>query len=112
MNEENDQIDKVLSALANKTRRAIIHMLANQPATISMLADETNQSLPAIHKHIKLLEEAELIRRKKSGRTNFIALNTGALGYVQNWIAKYQTFWGSERQSLENYIEQFSSTRE
>ena len=61
-------------------------------------------SLPAIHKHIRTLEEAGLILRKKSGRTNYVALKAGGLTVVQSWIRQYHTAWASDDATLENYI--------
>ncbi len=101
---DSPQLDAALSALASQTRRAIVHELSLQPSTVGRLAREHNLSLPAIHKHIRSLEAAELIIRKKAGRTNFVALNPKTLGVVQTWIMQYQTSWGSSQASLENYI--------
>ncbi|HEY5267828.1 MAG TPA: winged helix-turn-helix domain-containing protein [Candidatus Saccharimonadales bacterium] len=98
------QLDTILDALANKKRRHIIHILALNPGTISYLGLHTELSLPAIHKHMRILERADLIIRKKSGRTNFVALNSKTLGLVQNWIGQYKTNWGNPEASLSNYI--------
>ncbi len=98
------QLDAVLDALANQKRRGIIHELSLQPATVAQLARRHDLSLPAIHKHIRILESAGLITRKKSGRTNFVALNNFTLQLAQNWIMQYQTAWGATNATLENYI--------
>lgn len=97
-------LDTVFEALANTKRRGMINSLAYRPATISQLADEFDLSLPAIHKHIKSLESSKLIRRKKAGRVNFVALNRTSLKAAQDWLNQYQTAWGSDDESLENYI--------
>jgi len=101
---DSPQLDTVLDALANQKRRGIVHDLSLQPATVGQLAEHHDLSLPAIHKHIRTLENAELIVRKKAGRTNFVALNPGTLGLAQNWIMQYQTKWGNVNATLENYI--------
>lgn len=102
---DSPQLDTTLNALANEKRRSIIHELSLQPATITQLAKHNDLSLPAIHKHMRVLEEAELIIRKKSGRTNFVALNQSTLGIAQKWLLQYQTHWGNNSNaSLENYI--------
>ncbi len=101
---DSPQLDTVLDALANQKRRGIIHDLSLQPATVGQLARHHGLSLPAIHKHIRSLEEAKLIIRKKAGRTNFVALNNSTLGLAQNWITQYRTGWGGSQASLENYI--------
>jgi len=101
---DSPRLDTILDALANQKRRNIIHILALNPNTISSLARHTELSLPAIHKHMRILEVADLIIRKKSGRTNFIALNSNTLGLAQSWIDQYKTNWGNPEASLSNYI--------
>jgi predicted transcriptional regulator len=98
------ELDAILGALANQKRRHIIHILALNPSTISSLGRYTELSLPAIHKHMRILEVANLVIRKKSGRTNFIALNSKTLGLAQSWIDQYKTNWGNPEASLSNYI--------
>ncbi|MDB5165589.1 MAG: transcriptional regulator [Candidatus Saccharibacteria bacterium] len=98
------RLDTILNSLANQKRRGILHELSLNPATVGQLAQHHDLSLPAIHRHIRSLENAELIIRKKSGRTNFVALNQKTLHQVQAWITQYQTGWGSPDASLENYI--------
>ena len=101
---DSSQLDEILEALANTKRRGIIDHLAYQPATVGALAIKFDLSLPAIHKHIRILENSDLIIRRKSGRTNFVALNHLALAVAQQWIMQYRTEWGSVDASLENYI--------
>jgi DNA-binding transcriptional ArsR family regulator len=98
------QLDSVLDALANQKRRGIIHDLSLHPATVGQLARNHELSLPAIHKHIRTLENAKLIIRKKAGRTNFVALDNRTLGLAQSWIMQYHTEWGNTKATLENYI--------
>jgi DNA-binding transcriptional ArsR family regulator len=101
---DSPQLDTVLDALANQKRRGIIHDLSFHPATVGQLARQHQLSLPAIHKHVRTLEDAQLIIRKKAGRTNFVALNSTTLGLAQNWIMQYQAAWGNAEATLENYI--------
>jgi DNA-binding transcriptional ArsR family regulator len=101
---DSSALDSILDALANQKRRGIVHDLSFQPATVGQLAQHYGLSLPAIHKHIRTLERAELIVRKKAGRTNFVALNQTTLGLAQRWIMQYQTEWGNTAATLENYI--------
>jgi DNA-binding transcriptional ArsR family regulator len=95
-------LDDVFEALANKLRREIIHGLSLQPCSISQLAAMRGLSLPAIHKHIKVLEKAGMIVRRKIGRTNFLTLNRGSLRGLQDWLMQYHTYWGSSEETLEN----------
>jgi DNA-binding transcriptional ArsR family regulator len=98
------QLDGIFEALANQRRRAIVYRLSLQPASIMQLAKEQKLSLPAIHKHIKILERAGFLRRKKSGRVNFLALDRTALQSLQSWLTQYHPYWGHQGESLENYI--------
>lgn len=103
-NKETDSLDMVLSALANPHRRVIVSTLGLQPASIAQLADQQKMSLPAIHRHILVLEQAGLVKRKKVGVTNFLALNRKGLLLMQDWIAEYQAYWGTNQETLENYV--------
>ena len=102
--DKSPKLDAVLDALANQKRRSIVHDLSLQPNTVSRLARKHGLSLPAIHKHIRILEKSRLIVRKKVGRTNFVALDASALGLAQDWIMQYHTEWGSVDATLANYI--------
>ena len=97
-------LNPLFEALANDHRRNIVYTLGLQPRSISQLAAQQSLSLPAIHKHIAVLESAGLIQRKKSGRTNFLALNKARLGSLQRWVMQYQTYWGNQEETLENYV--------
>ncbi|MEO6509245.1 MAG: winged helix-turn-helix domain-containing protein [Patescibacteria group bacterium] len=96
-------LDSIFEALANKHRREIIHSVALQPHSITQLATQQQLSLPAIHKHIRILENAGIILRKKIKQTNFLALNKKSLNGLQEWILQYQTYWGNNEETLENY---------
>jgi DNA-binding transcriptional ArsR family regulator len=98
------QLDLILTSLGNYKRRGMINTLSLHPATVSQLAQAYDMSLPAAHKHIRSLEEARLIHRRKVGRTNFVALNTGSLKLMQEWAMQFNTAWGNDEQTLENYI--------
>ena len=98
------QLDTAFNALAHGKRRGMLHTLSYRPATVTQLAAEFDLSLPAIHKHIRSLENADLIQRKKVGRTNFVALNRKALKVAQDWMLQYRTDWGNDKETLENYI--------
>jgi DNA-binding transcriptional ArsR family regulator len=102
--EESQQLDLIFAALAHRKRRAIVYDLSFKPSTISRLAAKYDLSFPAIYKHIRLLEISELIIKKKSGRTNFIALNQITLSAGQAWMKQYKTEWGNPEATLENYI--------
>jgi len=100
-----EKLDAVFDALANVNRRSIMHSLTLQPHSISQLASNEQMSLPAIHKHIRALEVANLVIRRKVGRTNYLALNRKPLRDLQNWVGEYNPHWGNERETLENYAQ-------
>jgi DNA-binding transcriptional ArsR family regulator len=96
-------LDKVFEAFANEHRRDIIYALSLQPYSIQRLASRRGLSLPAIHKHIKLLEGADMVIRKKVGRTNVLTLNRETLYVLQEWLSQFHAYWGSNKETLENY---------
>ncbi len=85
------ELDDVFEALANKHRREIIYVLSLQPCSISKLAFLRNLSLPAIHKHIDLLEKGGMVTRRKIGQTNFLTLNRESLRGLQDWLIRINT---------------------
>jgi DNA-binding transcriptional ArsR family regulator len=97
--------DATFDALANEHRRAILHALSLQPRSISELAEDSGLSLQAIHRHIGILEDAGLVARRKSGRTNFLALQRTPLRILQEWVQGFNPHWGDDRESLDNYID-------
>jgi DNA-binding transcriptional ArsR family regulator len=101
------QLDDIFGALAHPKRRGMLDALSYRPSTIKQLADEFGLSLPAMHKHIDSLETARLIRRKKVGRVNFVALNKKTFGETKAWFGQYRTDWGNDEETLENYIAAF-----
>ena len=107
---ETKTLDNIFSALASENRRQMLHILSLRPQTTSQLASRFDISLPAIHKHLGILNSAGLILERKVGRTNFIALNPVKFSIVKRWINQYNTEWGNSQQSLENYINTYFLT--
>jgi DNA-binding transcriptional ArsR family regulator len=101
--QNSQDLDNVFEALANKHRREIIYALSLQPCSINQLASMRKLSLPAIHKHIEILEKGGMVIRKKIGQTNFLALNRKSLRGLQDWVMQYDTYWGNDEETLENY---------
>ena len=102
--ENTESLDQVFTALANKHRREIVYSLGLHPASIAQLAYQQKLSLPAIHRHIVVLEQAKLVQRKKVSKTNFIALDRTTLLLMQDWITQYRAYWGNNQETLENYV--------
>ena len=100
-----DHLSQVFDALANEHRREMIRLLALQPRSISQLAELRGLSLPAIHKHVRVLEEAAMVSRRKLGRTNFLALEREPLSRLQAWTGQFHPWWGTDAETLENYVD-------
>jgi DNA-binding transcriptional ArsR family regulator len=107
---ESDGLDQILEALANPHRRSIVYTLGLAPCTIAYLAALRDLSLPAIHKHIKILEAAGLITRRKTGRSTYLTLNPAPLRQVQHWAGQFHTHWGSGEGTFENYRDHLGLT--
>lgn len=105
---ESTDLDLIFQALGNKHRREIIYALGLHPHSISSLASLRDLTLPAIHKHIKILEDSDLILTKKIGRVNFLALNKKTVLKLQEWLMQYHAYWGNNNDSFENYTEYLS----
>jgi len=101
----NSDLDKVFHALADTTRRAILAKLANGDALVTELAEPFDMSLPAISKHLTVLEKAGLLNRHKDGRIRRCELNAGPLETAADWIKYYQEFWETKLDSLAEYLE-------
>jgi len=98
-------LDKVFHALSDRTRRAILARLANGDVVVSELAEPFDMSLPAISKHLGVLEKAGLLQRHKDGRIRRCELNAGPLETASDWIGFYQRFWNSQLDSLAEFLE-------
>ncbi len=88
-----DQLDATFAALANPTRRAILAHLAQGEATVNALAEPFDMSLPAISKHIRVLENAGLVTRGRDAQFRPCTLNTVPLQEVANWTDQYRHIW-------------------
>lgn len=99
-----NQLDITFSALANSTRRAILARLAEGEATVNELAEPFNMSLPAISKHIKVLEHAGLITQGKKAQYRPCAIDVKPLKEISNWTEQYRHIWEARFDQLDNYI--------
>jgi DNA-binding transcriptional ArsR family regulator len=99
-----DQLDRVFRALADHTRRAILHRLSTGSATVTELAAPLRMSLPGVSKHLTVLEQAGLVVRTVEGRTRRCSLKPGALRDADDWLAYYRSFWESTLDSLAGYV--------
>ncbi len=93
-------LDEVLVALANSQRRRMVEVLALRPTTVSDLAGQVGLSLPAIHRHVRVLEAARLVRRRKTGRSTVLALDRAGLRLVHGWVTGFTPWWGTDAETL------------
>jgi DNA-binding transcriptional ArsR family regulator len=95
----------VFAALADPTRRAFVERLALGEATVSDLASAVPISLPAVSRHLRVLEQAGLVVRDKRGRTTWCALAPSALDSAADWLARTRSFWSANLDGLAAYLE-------
>lgn len=99
-------LDSTFGALADPTRRAILATLMLGQASITELAKPHRMSLPAVMKHLRVLEEAGLVSQKKIGRTRRCQLAAQPLQEAEKWLSQYRAFWKGTFDSLERYLSQ------
>ena len=101
-----DRLDRVFGALVSPARRAILQRLAQtDSASISELAQPIEMTLPAVMKHLDVLEEARLITRAKAGRTMFVRLTPKPMAEAMAWLHRYEQFWSGSLDRLVAYAE-------
>lgn len=103
--QQSDRLDAIFAALANPTRRAILARLAEGEATVNALAEPFDMSLPAISKHIRVLEQAALITRGKNAQFRPCKLNAGPLQDIAHWTDKYRHIWDLRFAAMDRVIE-------
>lgn len=101
-----DHLSTTLSALADPTRRAILQRLANGEATVNELAEPFEISLPAISRHLKVLEHAGLISRGRRAQSRPCRLEATPLEEVADWIAYYREFWDDSFDRLDAHLQE------
>ena len=101
-----DQLDRTFSALADPTRRAILARLASGEASVTELAAPFEMSLPAVSKHLKVLERAGLIARGRERQWRPARLEAGPLKQVAEWAQGYRRFWEESYDRLDQYLEE------
>jgi len=98
------ELDSVFHALGDPTRRRMLGALARGERTVSQLAEPFAISLAAASKHIKVLENAGMIRRQVQGRTHFCRLEPGPLASAHQWLSFYERFWTDRLDALERLL--------
>ncbi|BAY91241.1 winged helix-turn-helix transcriptional regulator [Tolypothrix sp. LEGE 11397] len=104
-----DQLSVTFAALADPTRRAILAHLALGEASVTELAQPFEMSLPAISKHLKVLERAGLIARGREAQWRPCRLEAQALKDAADWIEQYRQFWEQNLDRLDEYLQQLQA---
>ncbi len=104
-------LDRTFSALADPTRREILERLGRGPATISELAVPFDMSLTGLKKHVRILEEADLVTTEKIGRARECRLGPGRLDDASRWITTYRRQWERRLERLERYLDRSGGRR-
>ena len=99
-------LDTAFAALADPTRRAILARLALGEATVGELGEPFPISAPAISRHLKVLEEAQLIARSRQGQTHVCRINPQGLKTAQEWLDHYRAFWSGAFDRLDAHLKQ------
>lgn len=99
------RLDQTFAALGDTTRRAILARLALGEATVGELARPFRISRPAISKHLRVLEDAGLVRRTRDGRVNRCTLEPEPMRVMAEWVAQYRAFWETRLDALARYAE-------
>jgi DNA-binding transcriptional ArsR family regulator len=99
-----DRLSSTFSALADPTRRAILARLISGVASVTQLAEPFEMSLPAVSKHLKVLERAGLIARGRKAQWRPCRLEAGPLKDVDDWMAHYRQFWTESLDRLDHYL--------
>ena len=105
----NDQLSATFAALADPTRRAIVARLAEGDATVLDLAAPFAMSLPAVSKHLKVLENAGLITRGREAQWRPCRLDAAPLKDVADWVSHYRKFWEESFDRLDEYLREIKS---
>lgn len=104
-----DKLSATFAALANSTRRAILARLAEGSATVNELAEPFEMTLPAISKHIKVLERAGLVRRGHRAQFRPCAIEASQLQEVSTWAEQYRSIWEARFDQMDSYLTQIKA---
>ena len=104
-----DRLSATFAALADPTRRAILARLSSGEASVTELAEPFAMSLPAISKHLKVLERAGLIARGREAQWRPCKLSAGPLKDVSEWVENYRRFWEQSLDRLEEYLRELQA---
>src|SRR5580693_5117371 len=104
MNEKAQKLDLTMTALADPTRRAILKRVMHRESPITELAEPFDMSLNAVSKHIRMLERAGLVSRRRVWREHLVSFNSEPLEQVSAWIEKTRRFWSARLDALDDLL--------
>lgn len=99
-----DMLNRTFAALADSTRRDILRRLSHKEFTVNEIAEPYRISLPAVSRHLRVLEQAGLLIREKDGRIRHCKLIAGPMKEAADWIERYRIFWEGQLDSLEKFL--------
>jgi DNA-binding transcriptional ArsR family regulator len=108
---DEQRLDMTFAALASSTRRAILARLAQGAASVNDLAAPFDLQLPAISKHIKVLERAGLVERTRNAQYRPCTLNPAPLAEISTWTEQYRPIWEARFDRMDSYVHQFQATQ-
>jgi len=112
MRSSDDRLDQTFAALANATRRAILARLAQGEATVNELAEPFNMTLPAISKHIKVLEQAGLVIQGQKAQYRPCNIDVTPLKEISTWTEQYRPIWDARFDSMDHLINQLKKEKD
>ncbi len=104
-----NDLDATFGALADATRRGILEQLSHGDSSVTKLAEPYDISLPAISKHLRVLEKAGLLSQEKDGRVRRCRLDAGPMKEVSDWVSRYQRFWEQQLDSLAGFLDKLQN---
>ncbi|MGO8698084.1 MAG: ArsR/SmtB family transcription factor [Limisphaerales bacterium] len=102
-------LSRTFAALSDPTRRRILEHLAGGDRSVTDLAKPYSMSLPAVSKHLRVLESAGLVRRRRDGRVHRLRLEAKPMQQAQAWIEEYRKFWEASFDRLDEYLKQLQN---
>ena len=101
---QTDALDRAFQALSDPNRRRIVERLARGPASVSELAAPLEMSLPAMHHHLRALEQSGLVRSEKTGRVRTCRIEPAAIRGLEKWVAMRREHWEHRLDRLETWL--------
>lgn len=109
VNYKSSQLDLTFSSLSDPTRREILNILKKGTATVSEIAEPFDISLPAISRHLKVMEHAGILKRRKEGRYYYLEINPEPFKAAAEFLSVYEDFWKGQLDQLGDFLDEEST---